>query len=216
MMYDMSDRPELIHRLMSLLRDGTLAMLDELEAKGLLSPNYDTTYVGSGGFGLTDELPQSDFAGSIRTRDLWGFAESQETVGISPRMFDDFIFPYQLPILDRFGLNCYGCCEPLDKRWQVVRQFPRLRRVSVSPWADRARMAEYLEDRYIFSFKPNPADLAMEFFDEGRIQQELREDLNLTRGCRMEVIMKDVTTVRDDPQRAVRWVQIAREEAERL
>lgn len=216
MMYDMSDRPELIHRLMSLLRDGTLAMLDELEAKGLLSANYDTSYVGSGGFGLSDELPQADFAGSVRTRDMWGFAESQETVGISPRMFEEFIFPYQLPVLERFGLNCYGCCEPLDKRWQVVRQFPRLRRVSVSPWASRAKMAEHLEDRYIFSFKPNPADLAMEYFDEGRIRAELRQDLAITRGCRVEVIMKDVTTVRNDPQRAVRWVQIAREEAERL
>jgi hypothetical protein len=215
-MYDMSDRPELIHSLMSLLRDGTLAMLDELEAKGLLSPNYDTTYVGSGGFGLVDELPQADFSGRVRTRDLWGFAESQETVGISPRMFEEFIFPYQLPILERFGLNCYGCCEPLDKRWHVVKQFPRLRRISVSPWANRATMAKFLEDRYVFSFKPKPADLAMEYFDEERVRAELREDLTITRGCRVEVIMKDVTTVRNDPQRAVRWVQIAREEAERL
>jgi hypothetical protein len=216
MMFDMSDRPELVHRLMSLLRDGTLAMLDELEAKGLLSPNHDTTYVGSGGFGLIDELPGAGFSGKLRTRDLWGFAESQETVGISPRMFEEFIFPYQLPVLERFGLNCYGCCEPLDKRWMVVRQFPRLRRISVSPWANRAKMAEYLEDRYVFSFKPNPADLAMEYFDEERIRAELRQDLAVTRGCRMEVIMKDVTTVRADPQRAVRWVQIARQEAERL
>ena len=216
MMYDMSDRPELIHSLMRLLSDGTLAMLDELQAKGLLSPNYDTSYVGSGGFGLIDELPQADFSGRVRTIDMWGFAESQETVGISPRMFVEFIFPYQLPILERFGLNCYGCCEPLDKRWHVVKQFPRLRRISVSPWADRAKMAENLEDRYVFSFKPNPADLAMEYFDEDRIRAEIREDLHITRDCRLEVIMKDVTTLRNDPQRAIRWVQIVREEAERI
>lgn len=215
-MYDMTDRPKLIHSLMSLLRDGTLAMLDELEAKDLLSPNYDTTYVGSGGFGLIDDLPLSDFSGQVRTCDMWGFAESQETVGISPRMFEEFIFPYQLPILERFGLNCYGCCEPLDKRWNIVKEFPRLRRVSVSPWANRARMAANLEDRYIYSLKPKPADLAMEYFDEVRIRAEIREDLVITRGCRLEVIMKDVTTLRHDPQRATRWVQIVREEAEQL
>ena len=37
-----------------------------------------------------------------------------------------------------------------------------------------------------------------------------------TRNCRVEVIMKDTHTIGNDPQRVVRWVQIAREEAERL
>ena len=75
---------------------------------------------------------------------MWGFGESQETVGVSPEMFAEFVLPYQLPILERFGLNCYGCCEPLDKRWEYVKQIPRLRRVSVSPWSNRAFMAERL------------------------------------------------------------------------
>jgi hypothetical protein len=70
------------------------------------------------------------------------------------------VLPYQLPILSRFGLNCYGCCEPLDKRWEYVKQIPRLRRVSVSPWSNRAFMAEQLGANYILSMKPNPADLA--------------------------------------------------------
>ncbi|MDP7287961.1 MAG: hypothetical protein QGH94_08205, partial [Phycisphaerae bacterium] len=76
----------------------------------------------------TDELPQADFTGRVRLIDMWGFCESQETVGVSPEMFEEFVFPYQMPILERFGLNCYGCCEPLDNRWHVVKRFPRLRR----------------------------------------------------------------------------------------
>jgi hypothetical protein len=147
---------------------------------------------------------------------MWGFSESQETVGVSPQMFAEFVFPYQLPILERFGLNCYGCCEPLDKRWHIVQQIPNLRRVSVSPWADLARMAEMLGDRYIYSMKPRPTDLAMDGFDEDRIRAELREALRVTRDCRVEVIMKDNHTIRNDPRRVIRWVQIAREEAEAL
>ncbi|MBE2241020.1 MAG: hypothetical protein IAE81_24755, partial [Caldilineaceae bacterium] len=143
-MYDMVDAPDALHQVMALLRDGHLAKLDWLEEAGLLSLNNDGTYVGSGGFGWTDELPQPDFDGRVRTCDLWGFGESQETVGISPKMFAEFVLPYQLPILSRFGLNCYGCCEPLDQRWEYVKQIPRLRRVSVSPWSDRAFMAEQL------------------------------------------------------------------------
>lgn len=216
LMYDLVDEPDLVHDLMAVLRDGTLAVLDSLEARDLLSLNTDGTYVGSGGFGWTDQLPQPDYAGRTRTCDMWGFAESQETVGISPAMFEEFIFPYQLPLLARFGLNCYGCCEPLDRRWHVVQRFPRLRRVSVSPWADRPYMAEMLGDRYILSMKPHPADLAMAGFDEEHVRAVVRRDLRVTRDCRVEMIMKDNHTIGNDPRRVVRWVQIAREEAEAL
>lgn len=216
MMYDLIDRPDLIHRLMAILRDGTMALLNYLEEEGLLSLNSDGTYVGSGGLGWSDELPQPDFDGKVRLCDMWGFAESQETIGVSPSMFAEFVFPYQLPILERFGLTCYGCCEPLDKRWHIVKQIPHLRRVSVSPWADRTTMAELLGDCYIYSMKPNPTDLSTDTFDEDQIRATLREDLRITQDCRVEVVMKDLLTIKNDPQRVIRWVQIAREEAENL
>ncbi|MCU0500180.1 MAG: hypothetical protein MUC51_00175 [Anaerolineae bacterium] len=217
-MYDMVDQPAALHRTMAFLRDGHLAKLDFLERNGLLSLNNDGTYVGSGGFGWTRELPQPDFAtaGHVRPIDMWGFGESQETVGVSPAMFAEFIFPYQLPILERFGLNCYGCCEPLDKRWHIVQRIPRLRRVSVSAWANLPRMAEMLGDRYLFSWKPAPADLALDSFDEDAIRARLREGFRIMRGCRVEAIMKDNNTIRNDPSRVIRWVRIAREEAERM
>jgi hypothetical protein len=217
MMIDMCDSPEPLHRLMGVLRDGHLAKLDFLQRNNLLSLNCGNTYVGSGGFGFTRELPQRDFDGAhVRTVDMWGFCESQETTQISPAMFEEFVFPYQRPILDRFGLNCYGCCEPLDARWHVVRRFPRLRRISVSPWADVEKMAAALGTDYIFSYKPTPADLAHPTIDQSRIRRELRRMLQITKGCRMELIMKDNHTIGGDPQNVVRWCRIAQEEAGRI
>jgi len=217
-MYDMVDCPEGVHRLMAFLRDGHAARLDFLEKNGLLFLNNDGTYVGSGGFGWTHELPQPDFSGHVRPIDMWGFAESQETVGISASMFEEFIFPYQLTLLERFGLNCYGCCEPLDSRWHVVKKFPRLRRVSMSPWANVEVMAERLGNRYIFSWKPHPGVLAADTFDEEFVRQTLRQGMNVLKknDCRVEIIMKDCHTIRHDPQRVTRWVQIAKEEAEAI
>ena len=215
-MMDMVDNPEGLHRLMAFLRDGHLARLGFLEREGLLFLNNGGDYVGSGGFGYSRELPSDDFAGTVRTVDMWGFCESQETVLVSPAMFEEFVFQYQLPLLKRFGLNCYGCCEALDKRWHVVENAPQLRRVSVSAWADVADTAEKLGDRYVYSWKPNPSDLATPTFDEERIRADLRRALEATRGCRVEVIMKDNHTIGNDPQRVVRWVQIVREESERL
>ncbi len=213
-LYDMCDSPKKIHRLMAFLRDGTLAKLNFLEENGLLSLNTDK-YVGSGGFGYTKELPVSGFnPDKVRTVDLWGFCESQETTNISPEMFEEFVFQYQLPILSRFGLNCYGCCEPLNRRWYVVKKTPRLRRVSVSPWSNLAEMTEKCGANYILSCKPNPTSLALPTIDEESIRKELRETVRTARNCRLEIIMKDNHTIGHNPDNVIRWCKIAREESE--
>ena len=217
LMMDMLLHPEWVHRLMDFLCQAVHRKLDFLQSHGLLSPNTEGTYVGSGGFGWSTQLPGSGHDPSkVRTSDMWGFAESQETVGVSPEMYNEFVFPYQKTILERFGLNCYGCCEPLDKRWKHVRNFPRLRRISVSPWADVTRMAEFLQGDYVFSLKPNPAPLARPLIDENAIRRELRDNLGIARDCRVEVIMKDNHTLGKNPQNAVRWARIAKEEAMNL
>ncbi len=97
-----------------------------------------------------------------------------------------------------------------------MKQIPRLRRVSVSPWANLRTMAERLGSAYIFSWKPAPSDLALPSFDEERIRAGVREALRITRDCRVEVIMKDNHTIGNDPRRVIRWVEIVREEAESL
>jgi len=217
-MMDMYDHPEGVHQLMSFLRDGTLHRIDFLEQEGLLALNTEGTYVGSGGFGWTSQLPQPDFnPARVRTIDMWGFGESQETVGVSPEMFGEFILPYQVDVLSRFGITCYGCCEPIDSRWEYVKKIPRLRRISSSPWADRRAMAEQLGREYILSVKPNPAFLARPQMAEDEARKELREVLKTARGqgCFTELIMKDNHTLGGNPENAVRWVEIAREEIAR-
>ena len=216
-MLDMYDNPDWVHQTMKFLSDGTQARLDFLEENSLLALNTEGSYVGSGGFGWTRQLPQEDFNPEhVRTIDMWGFAESQETVGVSPEMVAEFIFPYQKPILERFGLNCYGCCEPIDPRWHIVKNIPRLRRVSTSPWADREKMAEMLGKDYIISLKPSPSPLAEPKMEETSVRESLRKDLLATKGCRLELIMKDNHTLGGNPDNAVRWCQIAREEIEKI
>ncbi len=68
-----------------------------------------------------------------------------------------------------FGLGCYGCCEPMDRKYDVVfRHITNLRRISVSPWSDVELAAENIRDRAIFSWKPDPARLCAGF-DEAEI-----------------------------------------------
>jgi hypothetical protein len=217
-LYDFNDHPDEVHRLMAFLRDENLAMLDFLEKNDLLTLNNAGDFHGTGGYGWTDQLPSDGFDGThVRLKDLWGFCESQETVGVSPRMFEEFIFPYQLTMMERFGLNIYGCCEPLDSRWDIVRRIPRLRKVTVSPWSDDATMAEHLGKDYVFCKKVNPARIATATIEENEIRKELRIlfDQAKRHDCRVEVLMRDVMTLSGNPRNATRWVEIAREEADR-
>lgn len=213
MMIYFYDKPGLIHKLMEILRDGNIRKLDFLEENNLLTLNNNGQYVGSGGMGYSSEIPCRDLiCNDVKTKDLWGFAESQETVNVSTAMFEEFVFNYQLPILERFGLNCYGCCEPLDKRWDVVKKTPNLRRVSVSAWADLIKMRDYLEDKYIFSYKPAPSDLAVPEINELYIRKKISDFLDITKGCIIEILMKDNHTISHNPENVINWVRITREE----
>lgn len=210
---DFRDYPDELRQLFSIILQGHMNKLDYLEENNLLSLNNDGTYVGSGGYGYTDELPQSDFSGRVRCKDMWGFTESQESVGVSPKMYEEFIFPFEKPIMDRFGLTCYGCCEPVHTRWHVVKRHHRLRRVSCSAWANLEMMAGYLQNDFILSLKPNPAVLAVPSPDWGAIRSYLHKAAELGRDCCLEIIMKDNHTLACHPEHAVEWVRIAREEA---
>jgi hypothetical protein len=213
---DLLLHPDEVHELMAFMRDSALSKLDFLEKNELLSPNANDTYVGSGGFGYTSQLPAYGDDGFVHAGNMWGFLESQETLAISPEMFGEFVYPYQRPILERFGLNCYGCCEPMDKRWNIVKQTPNLRRVSVSAWADKNKMAEYLGGNYIYSYKPRPVPLTQYHMDEESVCRELTDVLKATKGCRLEIIMKDNNTLGKNPDNVVKWCAIARKLSEKI
>jgi hypothetical protein len=216
LLMDFVAQPDELKELLSFISKAHMQKLDYLEKERLLSLNNDGTYVGSGGFGFTDELPRSDFDGHVRCCDLWGFAESQETVCVSPDMYAEVVFPHEQPIMDRFGLSCYGCCEAIDPRWQAVKQHHKLRRVSCSPWANHERMAELLGNRYILSMKPNPAELSQHAISKETIRAGLRRSLETVRGCAVELIMKDNHTIGNRPRNVTEWCRIAKEEATRI
>jgi hypothetical protein len=213
LMMAMYDNPDGLHRLMGFLRDECLHFITWFEDEGLLNLNNEADYVGSGTQGWTSELPKNGVSESSRVKlhDLWGLSESQETVGISPKMFEEFIFPYQLPVISRFGLSYYGCCEPVHNRWHVIKKIPNLRRVSVSPWCDEEIMADGLGKDYIYCRKPNPTLISTGYFDDDAIRADIRTTSHFASGCNLEFAMKDVHTLNNKPSRLGRWVKLARQ-----
>jgi hypothetical protein len=219
-MMDLYDNPQLLHQLMTFLRDDMLHYMDTVEREGLLTLNNGpNAYVGSGGLGYTDELPakgsSASAGGPARLDDLWGLSESQEFVGVGPEQFQEFALQYQIPMASKFGLVCYGCCEPLDKKFDMIlKSVPNLRRISISPWCNREVAAAKLGDRYIYSWKPNPAMICSPVVDWDHVEKITRETIRMARGCRLEMVMKDTHTVHNQPERFTRWCELARRLAE--
>ncbi len=216
-MIDMALRPELVHKAMDHLVKAHLHLLEQWEELNLLALNNSNVRIGSGGYGYCDELPQDDFnPDRVRPIDIWGCATAQIFSEVSPRMHEEFALQYEGRWLDRFGLTYYGCCEPLDIKMGILRKIPNLRKVSMSPWINVDRAVAEVRDDYVFSLKPNPEILGRDDWHPDIARAVLRETLEKTRDCIVEIILKDISTLRYQPQRLWEWADIAAEEAERV
>jgi hypothetical protein len=212
-LYAMIDRPEFMHDMLRRMTDGYLSMLDQMEQEGLLCGPQSLIHCTGA---WCDELPAEGYdPARPRTRDLWMFGLAQMLGSVSPAMFREFEVEYTARIAARFGLVYYGCCDPLDGKMNEVRMIPNVRKVSMSPWVDQRRGAEAIGRDFVFSRKPNPAHLAMEGFDVALIRADLNDTRDVCReyGCPLELILKDISTVRYQPQRLFDWANIAMEAA---
>lgn len=207
---DLVCRPGYIHALLRRVTDATLSRLTQLEEQNLLDYPHPVPRVGSGGAGYTDELPApGGDPGRIRLLDQWGGATAQIFGQVSPAMHEEFALRYENEVMARCGLNYYGCCEALHNRMHLMERVPRLRKISISAWCDVAGAAAAAGRRYVFSHKPSPAILAEDSFDPRRAGQDIRERLERSGGMPCEFIMKDISTVRGDPERVIAWCETA-------
>ena len=209
-MMDLVLKPDLVHAAMDRLVNAYLAMLDQWENLNVLSLTEGNYRVGSGGYAYTRAIPQEGFdPDHVRLIDQWGCATAQIFSEVSPEMHEEFALRYERRWLERFGITYYGCCEPLHNKLDILKSVPNLRKISMSPWADVDKCIEGTEGKYVLSHKPNPAILAEDNWHPERAREELKRVLEKTRGACVEVILKDISTLREDPQRLWEWADIA-------
>jgi hypothetical protein len=213
-MLDMCEEPQMIHDAMAFFEEGYRRLMKQYQEMNLFSLNNNGTYHSSGGFGYTTELPAAGgYPNWVLPGDMWASAESQEMAQVGPEMHEEFALQYEKRLLAPFGLTGYGCCEDLTDKLDLVLQVPNIRRISISPFADVERCAERLGDKAIFSWKPHPSHLVGEF-DAARIREYIRHTVEVTRGCVLEMILKDTHTCEGHPERFTQWIRIAREAVE--
>ncbi len=201
---DLMDRPAWVHRLMRTLMEGFLGVLDQYEKMGVLTLNNT-------GLMACDDLPQKDYDGKVaRLRDLWGRGESQEFQGVSPKQHEEFLLRYQKPILERFGLTFYGCCEDLTNKIGLILSIPNLRKFVCSAWTDIGRLAEAVKDRYAIEWRQKATDVVYAP-DLSAVRAHLERGLRQAKGCRVMIVLQELETTNHNPKRLRDWAALAKE-----
>lgn len=208
---ELMDRPEMIHQLMERMTEGYLSMIDQLNAQGL----YDSCdhYCHCSQTYRRDDPTERHSV----SNEGWAFGLAQLFTSVSPKITEEFECAYMKRIFPHFKNIYYGCCDRLDDRMEYVSALPNVRKLSCSPWSNREAFAEKMPSTIIMSNKPSPAFLAGDCFDEDIIRRDIRRTVDAARknGKKLEMILKDVSTIRYDPMRLRRYSEIATEEAEK-
>ena len=206
-MHYLYDRPEFLTKALEFLRDGILKVHKEAELAG----DFKTFNSANQAMCYSRELPDPVANGaSVSMKNLWGYFAAQEFALISPKMHEEFLLDYQLPIMDQYGLIAYGCCEDLTQKISMLRKVPNLRRIAVSPFADVGKCAAQIGLDYILSYRPAPSMLCANW-DTGKIRKRITEDVEKCKDTKFDITLKDLITVDNEPSRLFEWIKIVRD-----
>ena len=209
MMMDMIDEPEFMHRLMAYLRDATLSALDQLEATGLITPNNTGP--------MTCSAPIGEIGGGdnkVNCGNLWCMTDSQEFDQVSPAMWQEFCLNYQKPILERFGLVVYGCCENLTHKVDGVLAIPNLRIFTCSAWTDLTTVLEKIGRDHCIMWRQKASDVVFPE-DAEQIKRDLMAGARQLQGHYYQIVLRELQTLAGHRDRLHEWTRYAREAAER-
>ncbi len=203
---DLIDRPEYSHKIIEKITQCKVAELEQREALGLLDTEPDTLHCTPT---LTEDLPRPE-DGVVTRKHVWGRGTAQIFGSVSKEMHDEFDIEYMKRTVGTCGLVYYGCCEPLDRKIDIVEKLPNLRKVSITPWADINVAAEVIGGRYVISNKPNPAAVAVPQLNKAALEQEIGGILDACKrnGARgLDIVLKDISTTCDRPGNLFEWEQ---------
>lgn len=212
LLMDLIERPEFMHQITERLTQIKLSEMDQYEALGLLDEDPQSLHCTPI---LTKDLPQKEaIHQEKRTRkDVWGRGTAQIFASVSKQMHEEFDIEYMKRTIGQCGLVYYGCCEPLDKKIDIVEKIPNLRKISITPWADVEVAAEAINNRYVLASKPNPASVAVSRLDYEALIKEIDKILSACKryGCHCDIVLKDISTCGNRPENIFEWAKIVME-----
>lgn len=211
---DLLDRPEFIHQLMKKMTVSYLSAIRSANELDLVDTSQNLCHCSV--VYNDEQLP--DFGAGIGndSHHGWAFGLAQLFTSVSPAITEEFEVPYVSQLAEQFQMIYYGCCDRLDDRLDVIMKIPNIRKVSCSPWSNREIFAEKLPKNVIMSNKPTPSYLAYDSMNLEEIGADLTRTCTAAKsnGVALEMILKDISTVKYQPNRLTEWADCAMRIAE--
>ena len=208
---NMQQEIRILNAIMERFTSSVLSGIEQANALGLHGDTLNTCHCS---YIYTDELlPDSGAGKGPYSQNCWAFGMAQLFSSVSPDMTEEFELPYITRMAEAFGMIYYGCCDRLDDRLDIIKRIPHLKKVSCSPWSHVEAFAEKIGPSLVMSNKPNPAYVATDDFDCDLVRQDLQRTYDAAKRnhVNLEFILKDISTVRHEPERLRQWAEIAME-----
>ena len=196
----LAEEPAFMHQLVQRLTDIFLHTVKQYEEQNLI--DMEPLYCHSASASASGMGKAAGDYEHNNLKKVWGRGLAQILAAVSPAMHDEFDIQYMIKAMEPFGYVYYGCCEPLDRKIDILEQIPNLRKISITPWADINTAAERIGSRYVISCKPNPAQLSLGKLNRDAVYKELAGILSACRknNCSFELVLKDISTVNGKPE----------------
>ena len=210
LLIDLAERPEFSHKIIEKFTEIEISISEQMEKLGLYEANPIDIHSTSA---LNSALPGKLDGGPVKRSQIWGRGMAQIFASVSKSMHEEFDIDYMKKVMEPFGLVYYGCCEPLDRKIDIVEKLPHLRKIGVTPWADVDAATEIIGQKYVVANKPNPASVASGVLDEDALRKEIGRTIAACKrnGCSCDIVLKDISSASYRLENLVRWEQIAME-----
>jgi hypothetical protein len=227
MLHDLAFRPWVVHRAMATLTEGVFAALRAAEATGLLTTNHHRPMTCSDPIGEESRSrgveeskpdtaepppavrdPRPETRTPVGLHNLWAEANSQEFQVVSPRMTEEFLLHYQIPVFQQYGAVQYGCCEDLTHKIEAVLRIPNLRTFVSSYWTDLDKVIAACGTRYTIMWRQHAASVTLAD-DLGPTRQHLEQGLRKLQGHHYQIVLRELQTLAGHPDRLREWTRLA-------
>jgi len=145
-------------------------------------------------------------------RDEWTYISAQTSAGLGPDQYAEFVYPYNARLAEFYTEQTvyYHGCECLDRKMEILRDLPNLRRFHVSPWSSVAKAAETFKGSAVLEVHDHPGKT---FFltDKKEMKKPIRDLVDRADGHPMDLNISDIHSFNDDPGLLTQWAECAQE-----
>lgn len=207
LLFDLYDRPQFVHRLMSRVTEGIVSYARQREAAGAF--DVEETLL------LHEPWDRVEPGTEHKLSSAWVYISAQSSAGLGPEMYAEFVHPYHERIAPYFKKVYYHGCEDLGKKVASIVKLPNLKHFHVSPWTSLADVAPHLAGKKIaMEVHAHPTNVLFVFGPE-EIRAEARRRMDEAQGLPMDYVLCDLQTIDGADGKLQMWCDIAMEESVR-